>query len=368
MSLSSPLSQIINVLTETDALAQQYKELLQQNAQATQAVLVEPVLRALGWNCNDPRYVRRNLVFQDLELDYALYDGEGTICSLIKVIALDEDLYSEQLHEPLQVLAEYQDIDYVILVNGSAWQFLRPSEEGFLEFFSEIDCQAIKAEQSAQRLITLLDICHFWRFQQPDYLIRLYQLVDQLQNELNLVRQTNLELSQKEAKTLPPTELAIEPSASEQEAKQQALGRRRKHTIEDDQAEQTIDTANLKFIPLEKLGHILGEKPQALRLPTGELIPIRSWKELLVACCALTLEHNQNLAIPLADSGGRRTQLIDTVPPKQGRSFEQLEYRGRTVYIYTNYDSLRHVQNSLHILEYLPAEFKQVEPAIALRD
>lgn len=79
MSLPSPLGHFLSVLADTQAHVQHHKLLLQQNAQATQAALVEPILRALGWNCNDPRYVRRNLVFQEVALDYALYDDEARI-------------------------------------------------------------------------------------------------------------------------------------------------------------------------------------------------------------------------------------------------------------------------------------------------
>lgn len=332
MSLSSPLSQIINVLTETEALAQQYKELLQQNAQATQAVLVEPVLRALGWNCNDPRYVRRNLVFQGVELDYALYDDDGKICTLIKVATLGENLQNEQLIEPLQVFAQFQDIDFVILTNGSEWQFLRPSGEEYLEVITILRQHSDAIEDFAQRLISRLDICNFWRFQLPDHLTRLYQLVDQLQSELNLARQTKPELIQEDAN--PPDDGDGIPP----------------------------------FIPLKELGSVKGRKPLAGRLPTDEIIRIRSWRELMVRSCYLVLQHNLNLELPIMDQAGKKIALIDHIPPKEGSSFEEMEYNGRTVYIYTNYDATHQVLNAIHILEYLPAELKQVEAAAALRD
>jgi hypothetical protein len=368
MSLASPLSQIINVLTETEALAQQHKELLQQNAQATQAALVEPVLRALGWNCNDPRYVRRNLSFHDLELDYALYDDDGTICSLIKVTTLNEDLYSEQLHEPLQVLAEYQDIDYVILANGSAWQFLRPSEEGFLEFFSEIDYQRMQAEQSAQRLITLLDICNFWRIQQSDQLTHIHNLIAELQGELNAIRQIDGKSIDTKVIAESPSKLIAEVQPSTQAAVSQPRTRRRKAHVDVKQSEQAIDLESLEFIPLQELGNVQGKKPQALRLPTGEVIAIRSWKELLIACCHLTLEHNQDLPIPLPDKAGKKVSLFQNTPPKEGLSFEEADYQGQIIFIYTNYDANNQVMNAIHILEYLPAELKQVEAAAAFRN
>lgn len=367
MSLPSPLGQLLTVLADTQALAQHHKQLLRQNAQATQAALVEPVLRALGWNCNDPRYVQRNLIFQEIALDYALYDDEARICALIKVVALGQQLHNEQLLEQLQVFAQFQDIELVILTNGSDWQFFRPGEEGFLEFITALPQPRQSSERFAQSMIELLDICHFWSFQQSDQLTKLAQLVDQLQNELYVLRYTSSAATPEQRTSLPAEVEESAPKSTEPSAEPKE-GRRHRRRQEANQTESRSDFADLTFIPLQELGNIQGKKPQALRLPSGETRAINSWRELLLTSCLHTLQHRPDLAIPFPDKAGRTTQLINTVPPKEGRAFEKIEHRGNTVYIFMNYDSFHHVQNSIHILEQLPDKLKKVEPAIALRD
>ena len=53
MRIQSPLSNLCEILDQVKAAAQQYKATLLNNEAATRAVLIDPVLRALGWDTAD---------------------------------------------------------------------------------------------------------------------------------------------------------------------------------------------------------------------------------------------------------------------------------------------------------------------------
>lgn len=283
------------------------------------------------------------------------------------MLPLGQQLHNEQLLEQLQVFAQFQDIELVILTNGSDWQFFRPGEEGFLEFITALPQPRQSSERLAQSMIELLDICHFWSFQQSDQLTKFAQLVDQLQNELYVLRHTSSAATPEQRTSLPAEVEESAPKSTEPSAEPQE-GRRRRRRREPAIFDSDIDLTSLNYIPLQKLGNLKGRKPLAGRLPTGETFLLGSWRELMLRSCHLVLEHNPNLELPLLDQAGKKVALLDYVPPREGVAFEETSYKGRKIYIYTNYDATHQVLNAMHILTFLPTELKQVEAAAALRD
>ena len=63
MRFQSPLSNLCDVLIQIQESANQYKATLSRNEAATRAVLIDPILRALGWNTANTNMV-------EVEKDY----------------------------------------------------------------------------------------------------------------------------------------------------------------------------------------------------------------------------------------------------------------------------------------------------------
>jgi hypothetical protein len=111
----------------------------------------------------------------------------------------------------------------------------------------------------------------------------------------------------------------------------------------------------------------MGFKPISLRLPNGEVVPVRSWSQLLAQACKYVLAANPGLPVPLADRSGKRVSLISPVRPPSNLRSEPAAVSDSTVFVYVNYDADNCVANALHVLNYTPTNGANVEPAVLIR-
>jgi hypothetical protein len=119
------------------------------------------------------------------------------------------------------------------------------------------------------------------------------------------------------------------------------------------------------FAPLESVTNLTGKRPRLLQLPTGVVVPVRTWKDVLVEACKTAMADNAGIVIPLPDAAGRKVALLDKSPPPKGLSHVSTPYKGGLIHIYTNYDANHCVLNAIHILRHLPKEKKVTQAAIA---
>jgi hypothetical protein len=127
----------------------------------------------------------------------------------------------------------------------------------------------------------------------------------------------------------------------------------------------TSGTTPMIYHPLIGLADATGKKPRSLRLPDGAIQAIDSWSDLLVECCLFTLANNLQVSLPFPDKSGRKISLISPSPPPLKAKHSQTQYKGMTVYIYTNYSSNYCVANALHILGQTPRSIQSTEAAVA---
>ena len=72
MRIPSPLSDLSDVLSQIKESAIRYEATLKKNEAATRAVLIDPVLRALGWDTADTDMVEVEKTLDQPRVDYAL--------------------------------------------------------------------------------------------------------------------------------------------------------------------------------------------------------------------------------------------------------------------------------------------------------
>lgn len=78
MSISSPLAALYAVLQGVCTSTERNTDLLCKNEAATRAALIDPVLRALGWDTADVRMVEpEKTIGGELRVDYLLHDAVG---------------------------------------------------------------------------------------------------------------------------------------------------------------------------------------------------------------------------------------------------------------------------------------------------
>ena len=107
----------------------EYRDYIEGDETRTRVVLVDPLLRDLGWNPEDPEAVQVEFKLTAGKPDYALMK-DGKVVAVIEAKRLGLNLGSS-VH--LQVIRYIQDpacsqIDLVAFTNGDEWVFCRRSE------------------------------------------------------------------------------------------------------------------------------------------------------------------------------------------------------------------------------------------------
>ena len=67
------MEEILKVIEKVKKRAEEFRDTLSHNEFATRYALIDPVLRALGWNTEDPSKVVPELSTNQGTPDYALY-------------------------------------------------------------------------------------------------------------------------------------------------------------------------------------------------------------------------------------------------------------------------------------------------------
>ena len=120
------LQEIIERLAEK---IDNYKYLYQQNEMAVRDHILNPVLKALGWNPENPEEVRPNVFTGEGVPDYTLFKNDK------KVLFVEAKNLSVEVEQKkvLSQLARYcfsEGMRYGVLTNGAMWVLFRSFEEG----------------------------------------------------------------------------------------------------------------------------------------------------------------------------------------------------------------------------------------------
>lgn len=304
MRIQSPLSNLCEVLRQINDSAAQYQATLKKNEAATRAVLIDPVLRALGWDIANTNMVEVEKTLTQTRVDYALYDNNGDVNIIIEAKSLSENLNQPSIIMSLVTYAftfKFQDI---FLTNGLIWQHFTNFQPGNVIATKILDITNDNPVECAAYLVQRLDVAKFWPNQQN--IDVLAQRIDQLESLVTTLRH--------EISTLKPVEMQATLTAT---------------TSQSD--------AQIDYVDLDSLGDTKDKKPVRLRLPDGTTLPIKKWKDILVECCKFSLSHNPAITIPFPDRVGRKVALFSVTKPPTGISYVTETYKGQTIFVYTNY-------------------------------
>lgn len=339
MKIASPLANFTDLLKSVNSAVSRYSSTLRSNEASTRAVLVDPVIRALGWNTGNPAMVEVEKTFLSARVDYALYDSNGDVKIIIEAKKLGENLNNQSILLSLVNYAFTSEVKDIFLTDGVLWHHFSGFEPGKLSPSKILDIENDELVEVAAYLVQRLDAAKFW----PDEkdLDELSQKINQIQNSVsNLEKEVNRLLKDRKNKI-----------SSNDIDKPYNISK----TDEDD------------FIPLSKIGNARNTKPTKLRLTDGSTISVNYWSEVLRECVKYTLDNNINIPIPLSDKAGKKVNLLDQNPPQKGVSYVELDYKGKSIFLYENYDANNCIANAIYILRLLPEGQKHISPAVILR-
>jgi hypothetical protein len=331
MRLQSPLGNLCEVLNQVKDSANKYKSTLSQNEAATRAVLIDPILRALGWSTSNTHMVEVEKSFEQVRADYVLNDINGDTRIIIEAKALGTNLNQKNLLFGIVNYVYRFQLEDIFLTDGLIWEHFKefnPKELKPTRVLNIIDDDSVDC---AAYFVQHLDAAKFWPIEED--IDDFSQSIEELKSNVSTLQKEILDL-----KTL----LWRDPVASEKQAKE------------------------LNFVPLSNLEEIAGKKPTHYKLPDGSILSIKNWKDVLRESCKFVLNHNSSISIPLPDRVGRKISLISYDKPQKGLSYISEEYNNKPIYIYMNYDSNNCVKNAEYILTFVPNSIKTHQPAVVL--
>jgi len=311
MPTPSPLATLVATLTSVCHQAAQNHALLSKNEAATRAALIDPVLRALGWDTADVRMVEPERTVENKQsLDYVLKGPGGTIQSVVEAKKLGESL--DKLGHVGALIGYAFSLKPVsfFITDGLNWHCYSPGHSHY-EPTSTIEIRADNLLLASLQLLQLLDAAH------SGYGLPI-------------------------AAASAPTVVAASPnikSQAPQPNRAPAIAKPQEHYP------LSVDLTN----PAKQLG-----KPHWLRLPNGQVHALKTWKDILIKTAEFVLDSQDKLTIPLPDKAGKKTVLLDWHHSGKERSSQQLLYQGKTVFLDTHYSARDCVTNALHLLQQLP--------------
>ncbi|TDN35947.1 hypothetical protein E4631_04425 [Hymenobacter sp. UV11] len=324
MPTPSPLASLVAALAHVCHQAEQNHALLSKNEAATRAALIDPVLRALGWDTADVRMVEPERTVENKQsLDYVLKGPTGVIQSVVEAKKLGESL--DKLGHVGALIGYAFSLKPVsfFITDGLNWHCYSPGHSHY-EPTSIIELRTDNLLPAALQLLQLLDAAHGGH---------------------GLVI----------APATPTISGAIMAPASSKPRPQPTA-----------KSVTTVPARNYYPLSVDLAGpdSQLG-KPQWLRLPDGTEHALKTWKDILLKAAELVLQSQDKLPLPLLDKAGKKTALLSWVQPKAGLSFNKLTYQSKPAYLYTNYSATACVANALYLLQHLPKSAAAADTAVA---
>jgi hypothetical protein len=337
MGIHSPFGDFFKILCEIQEKALLFQGRLSKSEASTRVVLIDPVLKALGWDTSNPTMIEfEKTLPPQSRVDYALYSQEGKIQVIIEAKALGVNLGDKTFIFNLIMYAIAAGIKDIFLTDGIIWEHYSDFAPGNVISSKTIDLTKDNLVECAAYLINELDAAKFWqgtRSSDNGVNEQLAKEILGLRSEISNLKQILSTLNQSV-----PVEIITSPIAEKHDSK----GR---------------------FVELSSLPQKLtGQKPPVMiRLPDGSTKRVSKWRDILLECCHFVLSQNQTITIPLSDAAGKKVKLLDTNPPSEGIAQHKVNYCGRDIFIYANYDAGHCVKNAIHIMKLLSPNKSKVD-------
>ncbi len=331
MSISSPLTTLYHVLKNVAASVEANAGILQRNEAATRAALIDPVLRALGWDTGNVQMVEpEKTINTTWRADYALHDSSGKINLLLEAKCLGSNLEKFSVVQQLLSYAFGFGVLKVVVTDGINWHFYSEFRPGNSIAGSQFNLLKDDTIGCALQLVQWLDAA-----QSGHGLPHLEAPEAPVLKQVPEVR---------EILNHPPAKARKQPAPPKKQATSAAT---------------FIELTQLQLASLPP-----GQKPKQLRLSNGTVKAINTWKDVLLEVCRLALETNHCIGIPLRDNAGKKTFLLSTAKPVTGTSTASF-YQNRPLYIYTNYSARACIANAIHAAKQIPQSHQATTVAVA---
>lgn len=369
MSVDSPLSRLRDTLQTVAQTATVHAAYLTGNEAATRAALVEPVLRALGWEIANPAMVRP-AASPGAPFMYQLCDETGAVRVVVGtghagfVFSPDTDAGFARLA---------QSAPAFFATNGNEWQQFVRAASGELMPGPVVtvsgDAQALT--QTASYLVRQMDAAHFWSGAHTGEVVVSAPLVIPAVPASPRLAPDPPRLVSAEPTTAPPatqaqdaTEKADVPVTPPVPVETRPVTTTPPTKTEAEPKPAPPRSAPV-VTPLSQLAQnpVRGKTPRLLVLPDGTTTAVYRWSALLAACAEFMLQRKPGLALPVPDAKGKGNVLTEAAPSV---AHVPVTVDKRTVYVRADYEADDCLANAVHLLGLVEPFAGQVEAGARL--
>ncbi|MXZ42342.1 MAG: hypothetical protein F4Z18_11320 [Caldilineaceae bacterium SB0666_bin_21] len=277
------------------------------NESQTRLSLVDPVLKALGWNPQDPTIVRveypvrqRNRSAQ-AKVDYALLDSMQTPLAFVEAKSLKTDLGSAQ--DQLFEYAVGKSVPYAIATNGADWTVFKKENK---ETGVSIDVLLKVSIPDRSPTLAAIKLLSLWRG-----LLTSQSSIDRIA----------LALNELEAHPLEPATASILNTQTATEDRRRPTPKR---ASPNPSMNKTKGVHSVETFTLSNQPNVQGRKPTRLMLPSGSSKQIGSWKSLLEEIVTWLYDTNQlTVDIPWPPNRTRKILQNTKILQKDGTEYKQ---------------------------------------------
>jgi len=270
MRFQSPLSNLSDVLSQVKDAAKHYQETLTRNEAATRAALIDPVLRALGWDTANTNMVEVEKTLGQVKADYALFDYNKEPKVVVEAKSLGTNLNQPNLIMSLVSYAFQGRLNEVFLTDGIVWSHFDTFQPRNVSPAKTINIETDDPVACAAYLVQHLDAAQFW----PEG-----ETIDILAQKINELENTIATL-QKDVASLRAT-CPVNPAGDGQ--------------IPTSRPSQI--PPGMVFVDLHTITDATGKGVASLRLPDGTVLNTKSWTAVLRACFGTMNSRNSQWSL-----------------------------------------------------------------------
>ncbi len=344
-----PLENLLDTVETLRRRITEHGAALRQSEALTRYALIDPLLRVLGWNTEDPSMVIPEYRSSAGSADYALLGNDSSAPALI--------IEAKKLGEPLDDKVTLQGLNYCnfigtphfALTDGKTWKIYltfkqAPLEERLISTFTVGEMSPAKVCLQALAL---------WRPSvQGSSIIAAQEPIIGLGAVQNYVTTDATDNSSMANAVSEPTETYAPTPVQERVIPP---------SIEQKPINQSLSPDITEWIPLSELKPPKYSKPAELLFPDNSSIQITSWAAMMSETVRWLLNKNLLVESHCPIKQGRTRYIIASKPfHSDGAEFKRPRQVG-PVYIEIYYSGQIQVRNTKTIIEHtgqLPAHFK----------
>ena len=322
------LDELTGVIETLKARIAAHGPFLRENEIRTRMALIDPLLRALGWDVSNPGLVAPEYDLSGQRADYALLSNGSKPAGVVEAKRLGEALESHR--EQVVGYAKRSSVHYAGLTDGNHWELYEVFKRGELEERRLLNLSIVDAPAHECALNLLL----LWR---PN-----------LASGEPVAAKEPVLLDSLQSTQAPPMQPANGPSYETQPLPQESVP-----------PPPEPDGAGWRV--LTDISYQTGDaKPVAVRFSKGEPKPIKNWVDIWFEVCQWLAANGKlsvaNCPVPKPRSSVR--VLVNTAPkhpqsPRNpdGRDFAQSRQIAGGLFIETNDAPKGLIDNSKFLLE-----------------